>query len=58
MDMQWKKLLARITMWLVAEIILNSIGLDNIADYSEFIFEGNVIVFEVKPRWHWSIKKC
>lgn len=34
-----KKLLFKITVWLVAEILLNASGLDNLADYSEFIFE-------------------
>ena len=33
--------LARVLFWLVAEIILNCLGLDNMADYSEFIFEKN-----------------
>ncbi len=31
--------LARVLFWLVAEILLNCLGLDNMADYSEFIFE-------------------
>lgn len=42
---KWKKLLLKVTVWLVAEVYLNFLGLDNIADYSEFIFERNVIVF-------------
>ncbi len=33
--------LARVLFWLVAEILLNCLGLDNMADYSEFIFEKN-----------------
>ena len=45
MNKQRKKWLVKITVWLVAEILLNILGLDNIADYSEFIFEKNVIVF-------------
>ena len=35
MRSRWQK----ITFWLIAEITLNLIGLDDLADYSEFIFE-------------------
>ncbi|MGB5712512.1 MAG: hypothetical protein WBM44_16565 [Waterburya sp.] len=34
----WKQVVYKIGIWLAAEIWLNLIGLDNIADYSEFIF--------------------
>ncbi len=44
MNVQWKKLLARTTVWLLAEISLNLIGLDDLADYGEFVFERNQIV--------------
>ncbi len=43
-NIRWKKLLARTTLWLVAEISLNFIGIDDLADYSEFIFERNLVV--------------
>jgi hypothetical protein len=36
---QWKKILVRTSLWLAAEIVLNFVGLDNLADYSEFVFE-------------------
>ncbi|VEP14943.1 conserved membrane hypothetical protein [Hyella patelloides LEGE 07179] len=39
MGVKWKKLISRIAFWLIAEIILNLLGLDNLADYSEFVFE-------------------
>ncbi len=45
MNIRWKILILKTTIWLVAEIGLNFLGLDNLADYSEFIFEKNVIVF-------------
>ncbi len=45
MKTQWKKLLVKTTVWLAAEIILNLLGLDNLADYSEFIYEQEVMVF-------------
>jgi hypothetical protein len=43
MKAQWKKGLVEITVWLIAEIILNLLGLDNLADYSEFVFERKVM---------------
>ncbi|HEY9667144.1 MAG TPA: hypothetical protein V6C91_10080 [Coleofasciculaceae cyanobacterium] len=33
----------KITCWLIVEIILNLLGLDNLADYSEFVFEGKTL---------------
>ncbi|MGV2830951.1 hypothetical protein [Myxosarcina sp. GI1(2024)] len=34
----WKQVCYKSGVWLAAEIWLNLIGLDNIADYSEFVF--------------------
>ena len=34
----WQQIVYKTGVWLAAEIYLNLIGLDNIADYSEFIF--------------------
>ena len=34
----WKKVVYKTGTWLAAEIWLNLIGLDNLADYGEFIF--------------------
>ena len=39
-----KNLLVKTAVWLVAEILLNFPGVDNLGDYSEFIFEVNVAV--------------
>jgi hypothetical protein len=36
--MQWTKFFCKTGIWLTVEIWLNLIGLDNIADYSEFVF--------------------
>ena len=38
MKIQWHKLLLKLTIWLVVEIVLNLMGLDDMADYSEFLF--------------------
>lgn len=37
MKIKWRKLLFRITIWVVAEIAFNLIGLDDLADYEEFV---------------------
>ncbi len=42
MNRQWKTILVKASFWLVTEIILNLLGLDNLADYSEFLFEKEV----------------
>jgi len=36
MRVNWNQLIAKILVWLAAEIVLNLVGLDNLADYSEF----------------------
>lgn len=37
MQIKWKKILGKTIVWLAAEIYLNFLGLDNLADYDEFI---------------------
>ena len=44
MKTQWKKVCIKVTAWVAAEIILNLLGLDNLADYSEFIFDKEVLI--------------
>ncbi|MFP4411967.1 hypothetical protein [Coleofasciculus sp.] len=41
---QWKKAFFKVTTWVLSEIVLNLLGLDDLADYSEFIFDPEVIV--------------
>ena len=43
MKVRWKRTVVEITVWLVAEIVLNFVGLDNLADYSEFLFKYKVL---------------
>ena len=43
MEVRWKTLLTKMFIWLAAEIILNSMGLDTLADYSEFILDNNSV---------------
>jgi hypothetical protein len=33
----WQKRLAKISGWIAAEVILSTVGLDNLADYGEFL---------------------
>lgn len=37
--MTWRHHVLKVGIWLVAEVLLNVYGLDNLADYSEYIFE-------------------
>lgn len=46
MQVKWKKLLTKTVVWLAAEILLNFLGMDNLADYSEFIFDRGVVALE------------
>ncbi len=39
MGVQWQKLIIRAAIWLCAEITLSCMGLDDLADYSEFLFQ-------------------
>ena len=43
MEIRWKILLTKTLVWLSVEIVLNFIGLDTIADYSEFVFNKHTI---------------
>ena len=44
MNILWPKLLSRLTVLLAAEICFSLLGIDDLADYSEFIFEKNGVV--------------
>ncbi len=51
MNTRWKKLLVKIIVWLVVEILLTILGIDDLADYSEFIGEKkNILV--ISSGWH------
>ncbi|MGK7890517.1 MAG: hypothetical protein AB4042_14395 [Leptolyngbyaceae cyanobacterium] len=36
MQVRWKQLIIQSTVWLLTEIVLTSIGIDDLADYSEY----------------------
>lgn len=44
MQVQWHKLINKLLFWLIVEIILNLVGLDNIADYSEFLLGEHTVL--------------
>ncbi|MGD2180548.1 hypothetical protein [Lusitaniella coriacea] len=41
MSKHWKKAIAKIVVWIALEILLTILGLDDLADYSEFVLERN-----------------
>lgn len=43
MNLKWRKLLFNLSLWLVAEVVLTVLGLDNLADYSEFVFQSQTL---------------
>ena len=40
----WGKKLVKILIFLIAEILLNFLGIDDLADCSEFIFEKDLVL--------------
>ena len=57
MQTRWKKLLVKVTAWLAAEIILNLLGLDSLADYSEFLYEHEVTVLSQLPHLNQRVNR-
>ena len=43
MNVKSKKFIFRVGVWLTLELFFDRVGLDIIADYSEFIFERNLV---------------
>ena len=39
---RWRKLLVKSTFWVSSELVLGLIGLDTLADYSEFLVQSRV----------------
>lgn len=49
MKTQRKQLLVKTAAWFIAEVVLNLAGLDNLADYSEFVFDQNLAATGAHP---------
>jgi hypothetical protein len=43
MKIQWRELLISITFWSIAEIGFSLLGIDDLADYGEFILEKQIL---------------
>ncbi|MFM2313053.1 MAG: hypothetical protein RLZZ04_2329 [Cyanobacteriota bacterium] len=43
MDIKWKKLIFKVGIWIALEVVFSYVGVDTIADYSEYIFDRNLI---------------
>ncbi|MGF1568550.1 MAG: hypothetical protein ACFCVD_10865 [Nodosilinea sp.] len=43
MKLKKRQLLCEVLLWLSAEVLLGSLGLDNLADYSEYLKERDII---------------
>ena len=39
---RWRKTLLKGTLWLSSELVLGMVGLDTVADYSEFLMKSQV----------------
>ena len=44
MEIKWNKLIINIAAWAIAEVTLNLMGLDTLADYSEFLVNKHQII--------------
>ena len=47
MKVRWKILLTSITIWIVEEISLNLVGLDDFADYTQFLEDRSQSISKV-----------
>ena len=43
-NIKWHKLITNLIIWLTAEILLTCLGLDDLADYGEFVEKKSVLV--------------
>lgn len=46
MQVQWDKLIVKLAVWLAMEVILSVIGLDDLADYGEYIFRRSDVMLD------------
>ena len=52
MKVRWTELFLRTVVWVSAEVALTLLGIDDLADYSEFVFQNrcDFLLFEVPVR--------
>lgn len=46
MKLRWKTLFVQVVIWTVSEVALNCVGMDDLADYSEFILDRKQALIE------------
>lgn len=46
-SVKWKMLCGKTLIWLAAEILLCLVGMDDIADYSEFLFDRHINSYSI-----------
>ncbi|BBA79972.1 hypothetical protein RGRSB_1555 [cyanobacterium endosymbiont of Rhopalodia gibberula] len=51
--LKWKTFVFKTIFWMMGEILLNLLGLDNVADYSEFLFGQEL---ELSRKNHKTVK--
>jgi hypothetical protein len=53
MQLKWKTFFIKLSVWIASEILLNFLGLDNLADYSEFVFEQDLTYHSQVTTLNW-----
>ena len=53
MSLKWKTFVSKTVFWMMGEVFLNFLGLDNVADYSTFLFEHEL---ELSKKNHKTVK--
>jgi hypothetical protein len=46
MKLRWKTLFVQVAIWAVSEVALTCVGVDDLADYSEFILDRKQALIE------------
>lgn len=44
MKINWQKLITKIFFWLLVEAVFNVLGIDDLADYSEFLLMPKITI--------------
>lgn len=44
MEIKWQQLVSKICFWLLVEIVFTFMGIDDLADYSEFLLMPKIVV--------------
>ncbi|BDM78837.1 hypothetical protein [Acaryochloris marina] len=48
-DIRWRRLLLSIIIWVISEVGLTWLGLDDLADCGEYIYKHRTIAVEIAP---------